>query len=212
MVSISDQASSVTVQQEQVDRRRTHMQKKKLGPTALVYPMPAFLIGADVGGKPNFMTAAWSGIAASNPPMATVGIRPARYTLVGIRENGTFSVNVPSESQAIETDYCGIVSGRDDDKAVRCGFSVFYGDTQGAPLIEECPVNLECKLHQEVALGTHILVIGEILQVHVSEAILDSEGDPDPLKARPLVFGGRYYYGLSKVVARAFADGRNLKG
>ena len=185
--------------------------KKKLGPTTLAYPMPAFLVGVDVDGKANFMTAAWGGIAASDPPMVSVGIRPARYTMVGIRENGTFSVNVPSEEQAVEVDYCGIVSGRDDDKAARCGFSVFYGDTQEAPLIEECPVNLECRLHEEVALGTHILVIGEILQVHVSESILDEQGNPDPLKARPLVFGGRYYYGLSDIVARAFADGRKLK-
>jgi len=187
------------------------MRKKKLGPTALVYPMPAFLIGADVGGKANFMTAAWSGIAASNPPMLTVGIRPARYTLAGIRENGAFSVNVPSEKQAIEVDYCGIVSGRDDNKVARCGFNVFYGDLRGAPLIQECPVNLECELHKEIALGTHILVIGEILQVHVSEDILDSKGNPDPLKARPLIFGNRHYYGLSDIIARAFADGQKLK-
>ena len=87
------------------------MKKIALGPQTLIYPMPAFLIGANVGEKPNFMTAAWSGIAASTPPMITVALQHHRYTLKGMRENGTFSVNVPSAGLVRETDYCGLVSG-----------------------------------------------------------------------------------------------------
>src|SRR5512138_650254 len=101
------------------------MKKVTLGPQTLLYPMPAFLIGADVDGKPNFMTAAWSGIANSTPPMLTVALQHHRHTLRGIRENGIFSVNVPSVAQARETDFCGIFSGVREDKVQACGFSVF---------------------------------------------------------------------------------------
>ena len=123
------------------------MKKIALGPQTLIYPMPAFLIGASVDGKPNFMTAAWSGIAASTPPMITVALQHHRYTLKGIKENGAFSVNVPSAKLAKETDYCGLVSGTTKaDKVKECNFKIFYGKTKNAPLIEQCPVNLECKV------------------------------------------------------------------
>ncbi len=112
------------------------MKKIALGPQTLIYPMPAFLIGANVGEKPNFMTAAWSGIAASTPPMITVALQHHRHTLKGIRENGAFSVNVPSANQAKETDYCGIVSGNTKaDKVKDCNFTVFYGKLKNVPLI-----------------------------------------------------------------------------
>ena len=103
------------------------MKKITLGPQTLVYPMPAFLIGANVGGKANFMTAAWSGIACSTPPMITVALQHHRHTLKGIKETGVFSVNVPGSDQVKETDFCGIYSGTKEDKAEVCGFSVFYG-------------------------------------------------------------------------------------
>ena len=71
------------------------MKKTKLGPQTLLFPMPATLVGATVRGKPNFMTAAWCAIAAAKPPSIAVGINKTRYTLEGIREHGTFSINVP---------------------------------------------------------------------------------------------------------------------
>ena len=146
--------------------------KVTLGPQTLLYPMPALLVGSNVDGKPNFMTVAWSGIANSNPPMLTVGIQHHRHTLKGIRENGTFSVNLPSVDQVKETDYCGIVSGTKEDKAAVCHFNVFYGQLATAPLIQECPVNLECKMIHILELGSHALVVGEITETHISESCL----------------------------------------
>ena len=131
------------------------MRKITIGPQTLIYPMPAFLIGANVAGKANFMTAAWSGIANSNPPMVTVAFQHHRHTYKGVKENGTFSINVPTEEQVKETDYCGIVSGTKQDKTGDCGFTVFYGQLKTAPLIEQCPVNLECKVVHILNLGSH---------------------------------------------------------
>ncbi len=189
------------------------MKKIKLGPQTLVYPMPAFLIGADVSGKPNFMTAAWSGIAASTPPMISVSLQHHRHTLKGIRENGTFSVNVPSSALIKETDHCGIYSGAKEDKVRTCGFSVFYGKLQNAPLIEQCPVNLECKVVHLIYLGSHMLVVGQIEEVHISENCMSEDG-PDPLKIDPLVYvsgAEKYYCRLGDIVGPAFKIGVQLK-
>ena len=189
------------------------MKKVTLGPQTIVYPMPAFLIGANVDGKPNFLTAAWSGIAASTPPTITVALQHHRHTLKGIRENGTFSVNVPNTELVKETDYCGIVSGTKDDKVQTCKFSVFYGKLANAPLIEQCPVNLECKVVHLLNLGSHTLIIGLIEEVHVTESCM-ADGEPDPVKIDPLMYitgANKAYYKLGESVGPAFKIGLEIR-
>jgi flavin reductase (DIM6/NTAB) family NADH-FMN oxidoreductase RutF len=189
------------------------MKKVQLGPKTLLYPMPAFIIGANVDGKPNFMTAAWSGIACSNPPMLSVAIQHHRFTLKGIRQTGVFSVNVPSADLIKETDYCGIVSGETEDKAAVCRFEVFYGTLKTAPMVGPCPVNLECKLLHSLHLGTHALLVGQIEEVHVSEECL-SGGEPDVLKINPLIYctgDDKAYYAFGERLADAFRVGLEIK-
>ncbi len=189
--------------------------KVTLGPQTLLYPMPALLVGATVDGNPNFMTVAWGGIANSDPPMLTVAVRHNRHTMKGIRENGTFSVNVPSVDQVKETDYCGIFSGAREDKVARCGFTVFYGHSATAPLIRECPVNLECKVIHVLDLGTHALVVGQITETHVSEDCLTA-GEPDVHKIRPFAYTPgvnkeNWYCALGEEIAKAFSVGMEIK-
>ncbi len=190
------------------------MKKIALGPQTLIYPMPAFLIGANVGEKPNFMTAAWSGIAASTPPMITVALQPHRYTMKGIRENGVFSVNVASAELAAETDYCGLVSGTTKaDKVKACNFTIFYGELKNAPLIEQCPVNLECKVVHTLALGSHTLVVGQIEEVYVSEDCM-TDGEPDQTKIDPLLYvtgANKAYFRIGEKIGPAFKIGMEIK-
>ena len=189
------------------------MKKVTLGAQTLIYPMPAFLIGANVGEKPNFMTAAWSGIAASTPPMITVALQHHRHTLKGIRQNGTFSVNVPGANLVRETDYCGMVSGTTKaDKAAECGFTIFYGKLKNAPLIEQCPVNLECEVVHTLALGSHTLIVGRIEEVHVSEDCM-AEGEPDAAKIDPIIFttgAENAYFRLGEKIGPAFKIGKQM--
>ncbi len=186
------------------------MEKVKLGPETLLYPMPAVLVGAEVDEKSNFMTAAWCGIASSSPPAVSVAIRKERYTLKGIEQHGTFSINVPSVSLARETDFCGIRSGKKKDKSEL--FDVFYGDLKTAPLIRECPVNLECKVIHSLDLGSHVLFVGEIVETYVSEDCL-IDGKPDAVKIDPLTYTtvSQEYRRLGGVVGRAFHMGKALK-
>ena len=188
------------------------MAKVTMEVKTLVYPMPAFLIGANVDDKPNFMTAAWSGIAGGTPPIITVGIRHSRYTLKGIKQNMTFSVNVPSVALAKETDYCGIESGSKVDKVAVCKFKIFYGKLDTAPLIEQCPVNLECKALHILDVGSHMLVIGRIEETYVSEDCL-TDGEPDVDKIKPIIYvtqPGSRYQAFGEVVGKAHAIGREL--
>ena len=188
------------------------MAKIKLGPQSLLYPMPALLVGAQVKGQPNFITVAWGGIACGDPPMISVAIRHTRHSLKGILENKCFSVNVPGADLVREVDYCGIVSGAKTDKVAACNFNVITGKLCGAPLIEQCPINLECELYHTIALGSHVLVIGRITETHISEDCL-TNGRPDVEKINPLIYttAQSQYQTLGEVVGKAFSIGNELK-
>jgi flavin reductase (DIM6/NTAB) family NADH-FMN oxidoreductase RutF len=188
------------------------MEKIKLGPQAILYPMPTLLIGAEVDGKPNFMVAAWSGIACSTPPMISVALQPHRHTYKGLREHGVFSVNVPPVSLMKETDYCGIHSGKQEpDKTALCGFEIFYGETK-APLISQCHISIECTVVTTLQLGSHDLVVGEVKEVYVSKDALGPDGNIDPVKVDPLIFSipDRNYRRMGEVVGKAFKAGTEL--
>lgn len=189
------------------------MDKILMGPQTLIYPMPVLLVGSNVDDKPNFMAVAWGGIANSEPPMISVAIRHTRHTLKGIRQNEAFSVNIPSANMVREADYCGITSGAKVDKVEVCQFEVFYGKLGNAPLIEQCPVNLECKVIHILGLGSHALVVGRIEETHVSQSCL-TNGKPDVNKIKPITYIDSpvaRYQALGEVLAKAFSVGRELK-
>jgi len=184
--------------------------KKAIGPQTLLYPMPAVLVGALVNEKPNFMTAAWCGIVASRPPAISVGVRTERYTLKGISAQRTFSINIPSAGIVEKVDYCGIYSGHKVDKSQI--FSVEYGKLKTAPLIQECPINLECRVIHSLDLGSHVLFIGEIIETHIDVDCL-TDGKADPAKIDPLIYAiavGQYRR-LGEIVGQAWNAGKKKK-
>ncbi|MBA7666385.1 Flavoredoxin [subsurface metagenome] len=189
------------------------MGKVTMGPQTLIYPMPVLLVGSNVDDKPNFMTVAWGGIANGEPPMISVAIRHTRHTLKGIRQNSTFSVNIPSSDMVEEADYCGVTSGSKANKVEVCGFKVFHGKLGSAPLIEQCPINLECRVINILNLGSHALVVGRIEETHVSEGCL-TDGKPDVNKIKPISYimsPATRYQALGEVLAKAFSIGKGLK-
>jgi flavin reductase (DIM6/NTAB) family NADH-FMN oxidoreductase RutF len=187
------------------------MKKVLLTPRPLICAPPAVLVGTMVNGKPNFMAVAWCGVVNSNPPMVSVAIRPARYTLKGMI-NKEFSVNIPSADIVKETDFCGIVSGAEVDKVAACKFDIFYGQLKNAPLIEQCPVNLACKVEHILELGTHHLIIGQVMETHITESCL-TDGQPDLKKIKPFIYGmgsPTEYYTLGNSLGRGFSIGKEL--
>ena len=185
--------------------------KRELDAANVLYPTPTVLVGALVDGKPNFATIAHVGILnAARPHLISVSLGKARHTSVGIREHKTFSVNVPSEEHVVVTDHCGIVSGSKQDKSRL--FEVFFGSLETAPMIQEFPLNMECRLHDVYEIATHEIFIGEIVATYAEESVL-VEGHVDLGRVRPLLFdmGSRSYWGVGDVVAKCWNVGREFK-
>jgi flavin reductase (DIM6/NTAB) family NADH-FMN oxidoreductase RutF len=187
---------------------KTNMEKITLGSMPYMSVMPTLLVGANVNGKANYMTAAWSTVACMAPPMVCVAINKARYTVKGIEENQTFSLNIPSAKHAVETDHCGLVSGAQEDKSKV--FTSFYGKLKTAPLAAECPVNIECRLFKSVDCGSHLLYIGEVIEIHADKACV-TDGKPDVAKFDPIVYAQATYWQIGKTVDKAFSAGRKYQ-
>jgi flavin reductase (DIM6/NTAB) family NADH-FMN oxidoreductase RutF len=187
------------------------MTKIGFNPRTTAYPMPVVLVGATVKGRPNFMAVAWFSKVNYDPPMMMVAIGKRQYTGEGIMENGWFSVNLPGGDLVAETDYCGIVSGRSEDKARL--FEVFYGESGKAPMITGCPVNFELRLAETVELPKTNLFIGEILGAYVDEDRRSGEA-PDLPRVQPLLLvesPPSNYYELGPRIAHAYEVGKRLR-
>ncbi|MDD1696399.1 MAG: flavin reductase family protein [Methanoregula sp.] len=180
------------------------MKKITLGPMPYMSVMPTLLVGANVNGRPNYMTAAWATVACMAPPMVCVAVNKMRYTAKGIEENKTFSLNVPSVNQIIETDHCGLVSGVHEDKSLV--FRSFFGKLKTAPLAEECPVNIECSLFSSVDCGSHLLYIGKIAEIHADPSSI-TDGKLDIEKINPIIYAQAAYFDVGKIVGKAFSAG-----
>ena len=183
------------------------MKKTTLGPMPYMSVMPTLLVGSNVQGKPNYMTAAWATVACMVPPMVCVAINKSRYTAKGIEENKTFSLNIPSGKLVISTDHCGLVSGAQEDKSGV--FRSFYGKVKNAPMAEECPVNIECKLFRSVDCGSHLLYIGEVVEIHADKSCL-TDGKPDITKINPIIYAQATYFDVGKQIDKAFSAGKKF--
>jgi flavin reductase (DIM6/NTAB) family NADH-FMN oxidoreductase RutF len=184
------------------------MAKVIVGPMPYMSVMPTLLVGATVKGKPNYMTAAWATVACMAPPMVCVALNKTRYTVKGIEENKTFSLNVPSAQHVVEADHCGLVSGTQEDKSKV--FTSFYGKLKTAPLAEECPVNIECRLFTSVDCGSHLLYIGEVVEIHADRSCV-ADGKPDLVASDPIVYAQSAYWHVGKQIGKAFSAGKNYR-
>ncbi|HPD55888.1 MAG TPA: flavin reductase family protein [Smithellaceae bacterium] len=187
--------------------------KKSFGPKTLVFATPVWVIGTyDKEGRPNAATVAWGGVCSSKPAAVAISLRKSRYTYENLVERRAFTVNVPSAEQVKIADYCGITSGRKEDKFARSGITAVKSELVDAPYIKEFPMVLECKLMQTIEAGIHTHFIGEILDVKVDENMLNAEGLPDIYKINPFIYGPEIqgYYGLGAYLGRAFSVGKDI--
>ena len=188
--------------------------KKSIGAKTVVYPTPAFVVGTyDLAGKPNVMVAAWGGICCSRPPCVAISLRKATYTYGNIVERKAFTISIPSEEYVRETDYFGIVSGRDEAKFSATGLAPVKSDLVDAPYVDEFPFALECKLLHTIEIGRHTQFIGEIMDIKADESVLRENGTPDIEKVRPILYapGNQAYYGLGEYLGEAFSIGRQIR-
>jgi len=189
--------------------------KVSLGAKALIFPVPAWVVGTyDKDGKPNVMTAAWGGICCSKPPCVAVSLRKATYTYGNIVERKAFTISVPSEKYVKETDYFGLASGKDSDKFAVTGLTPVKSDLVDAPYVGEFLLTLECRLLHTVEIGWHTQFIGEIIDVKADESVMEEDGLPDVEKIGAFVFAParRVYYKIGGGIGKGFSIGGEIKG
>jgi flavin reductase (DIM6/NTAB) family NADH-FMN oxidoreductase RutF len=169
------------------------------------------LAGAKVGGKPNFMTVAWFSRVDYQPSRLAIAINKNHHTTCGVEEHGTFSLNLPGRDLVVPVDYMGMHSGEKVDKAGV--FDVFYGDLGTAPMIEQCPLCVECRVIEKVDLTVDRIYVGEEVAVYAEEAVL-TEGRADLAKVQPYVLSmpANEYYAVGELFAKAWRVGQEYKG
>ena len=188
--------------------------KKRIGPVERLFPMPCALVVGGTMEEADTLAVAWINIVSSTPPTVAMGLRESRHTLGLIRRTGTFTVNIPPGELAAEVDFCGTTPGDRSDKFAVTGLTLAPSALVAAPIIEQCPFNLECRVTEEVEVGSYRVVLGEIVEAHADESVLrDPDSDVVEMAALdPLVYiaGAREYWRLGGKVADAYAVGRKF--
>lgn len=184
--------------------------RKNFGIKPWVYPMPVFIVAAyDSNGKPCCMNAAWGGIYEENQIMLCLA--ESHKTTKNIKESKAFTVSIATAEHMIEADYVGIVSGnKTPDKMEKAGFTTFKSEFVNAPIIEQLPMTVECKL---IKFNEDGICIGEIVNVSADEKILGEDGKIDPVKLDPIAFDPVHhaYSKLGERIGTAFSDGKKIQ-
>lgn len=187
------------------------MTKIKLDQKYSPYQMPSVIIGSIVEGKPNFMLCTWVSRLNRSPPTWMASINRKHFTMNGIRENRVFSMNFPSADLIVEADYIGTTSGRNVDKSSL--FHLFYGETR-APMIEECPLNMEFEVVEIIELSDHFIVLGNAVTSYVDEECMIDD-KLDMKKLNPVIYTGAAkqptYWTLGEKLGDAFQLGERFK-
>ena len=175
------------------------MGKRQFKPGNMLYPVPAVLVTvADREGNSNIFTVAWAGTICTNPPMLSISVRPERHSYHMMKETGEFVVNLTTESMAWATDYCGVRSGRDVDKWKETGLTPEKANVVNVPVINESPVNIECRVVKVEELGSHHMFIADVVAVDVDEAYMDEKDTFHLSMAKPLAYSHGRYYGMGE--------------
>ncbi len=176
--------------------------KESWKPGTLIYPLPAVLVSC--GAAPdeyNLFTVAWTGTVCTEPPMCSISVRPGRHSYDLIRRTGEFVINLTTRSLARATDWCGVRSGRDYDKFREMGLTPGAALHVAAPIVEESPVNIECRVRQILPLGSHDLFLAEVVGVQVSAELIDPATGRFALeRAEPIVYSHGTYFALGEAL------------
>ncbi len=173
--------------------------KVSKGAANLMYPCPVTLVTCrDSKGRDNIIAIAWVGVLSTKPPLIGIGLNKSRYSTPMIEESGEFVVNIPDEKHLAEADWCGCVSGKAYDKWEKAHLTRESASKVKAPLIKECPVNIECIVKQTLDIGDYKIFIGEMVESHVEKGTTNEKGEIDYSKLAPIVYNGGEYWTLGK--------------
>lgn len=168
--------------------------KKTLPPKPWLFPRPVLLLSTrDSEGKDNIITVSWAGVACTTPPMLTVSLRKSRWSHAVVLARKEFVINIPTANQYEAAELCGTLSGRDSDKFAACHLGRLPASVVSAPLIAECPINLECRVVHVLPLGSHDLFVAEIVKTHANHSVISEEGGIDDTALESLAWGAEEF-------------------
>lgn len=180
------------------------MSKISWKPVNMVYPLPAALISC--GNSPdeyNLMTVSWVGTICSNPPMCYISVRPERHSHSIIKKNMEFVINLTNEELAYATDWCGVKSGKDYNKFKEMNLTPLKGEKVNAPIVEESPLNIECKVKEIISLGSHDMFISEVINIQVDNKYFDLKTHSFHLEKAKLIANlNSHYYKLGEEIGK----------
>ncbi|MPQ46582.1 flavin reductase family protein [Marinifilum sp. N1E240] len=180
------------------------MAKQHWRPGTMVYPIPAVMVSC--GSTPeeyNIITIAWTGTICSDPAMCYISVRKNRHSYDIIKNSGEFVINLTTKDLAHATDWCGVKSGKDFDKFAEMNLTPGPSREISAPIIEESPLSIECKVKNIVELGSHDMFIAEVVNVQADEKFINPKTGKFLLsKSRPLAYSHGYYFELGKLVGQ----------
>ena len=178
------------------------MSKQSWKPGTLIYPLPAVLV--TTGATPeeyNMLTIAWTGTICTDPPMCYISVRKERHSYDIIRRTGEFCINLTTEAMAHATDWCGVRSGRNEDKWKATGLTPMSNPHVSAPIIAESPLSICCRVREVKELGSHDMFIADVVGVEADDRYIDPVTGKFSLdKANPIVYSHGEYYSLGKLI------------
>lgn len=181
------------------------MSKNSFKGSVVLNPVPVVMVTSrNSEGKDNVFTVAWTGTVCTKPPMLSISIRPERLSYEYIKESMEFTVNLPTRRLTRETDFCGVRSGRVVDKIAEMKFTMKEGKEVSSPYIEECPVNIECRVKSIIPLGTHDLFLAEVLCSHIDEKLIDENGKIHFEWANLITYSHGEYFPMPKTAIGSF--------
>lgn len=174
--------------------------KQDWKPGTLIYPVPAAMISCgQTEEEYNILTLSWVGTICTNPPMCYISVRPERYSYDIIKRNMEFVINITTEELAYATDWCGVKSGKDFNKFDEMNLTAGKASIVRAPIIEESPLNIECRVREIVSLGSHDMFIADVVNVKADEKYIDPKTGKFSLEeSKPIAYSHGQYYGLGK--------------
>lgn len=178
--------------------------KEDWKPGTMIYPLPAALVSCGNSEEEyNIITVAWVGTLCTNPPMCYISVRPERHSYPILKKNMEFVINLTTKDMAFATDWCGVRSGKDFNKFREMGLTPGKATVVQAPVIEESPLCIECRVKEIVSLGSHDMFIADVVNVKADTRYLDtSTGKFDLGQSDLLVYAHGNYYGLGDKIGK----------
>ncbi|KAA6324134.1 hypothetical protein EZS27_026504, partial [termite gut metagenome] len=178
--------------------------KQDWKPGTMIYPLPAVLISCGSNeSEYNILTVAWTGTICSDPPMCYISVRPNRHSHAIIKRNMEFVINLTTKDMAFATDWCGVRSGKDYNKFAEMKLTPGKCSVVNAPLIEESPLCIECRVKEIVSLGSHDMFIADVVNVRAESDHLNGDtGKMGLAETHPLVFVHGNYYDLGDKIGK----------